>query len=463
MSTSSAEQPATLPVRSGASNSQAAIVFIHGFTGSGQGTWKDLSGRIAGNDNLATWDIWTMTYGSSWFPDVSGIWSADAALGELALRLRTDLSEGALKHYGALTLIAHSMGGLIVQRALLSYPDIAERTATVILFGTPSAGLVKARTLRFWKSQLSDMAADGPFIADLRADWDSKFGKTPPFSFLAVAGESDQFVPPKSSIQPFPDGQRAVVPGNHVSMIHPPAKDPGLVKLIANRIMRKGPAGNVPDSALVALELGQFKKAVRELEPHADEIDKKAVVHLAIALEALGQPDKAKDVLTRYAALDSDVLGTIGGRFKRRWLFSGRRKADAETAEENYKRGYAMAQQQDNRRQAYYHGINLAFLAMVYRDDRKLARTYARDVLDVCGACQGKGEGDEWLDATEGEAHLILNDIDASKRAYERFVNADNNPWKIGSTYLNARMIARTLGNRELAKALGQLFGDPNP
>ena len=93
---------------------------------------------------------------------------------------------------------------------------VATRTRAVILFGTPSNGLVKARTLKFWKRQLDGMAAGGAFVKELRADWKTRFDANAPFSFLAVGGDRDQFVPPESSLQPFPPDQQAVVSGNHV-------------------------------------------------------------------------------------------------------------------------------------------------------------------------------------------------------------------------------------------------------
>jgi pimeloyl-ACP methyl ester carboxylesterase len=137
----------------------ATVVFVHGFTGDGLVTWRNLADRVAADTRLSSWDLWTITYGTSWLPDVSGIWTADADLTILAKRLGADLGLGALARYRAVVLIAHSMGGLIVQKALLDFPAVATRTNAVVLFGTPSAGLVKARTLRFWKRQFADMTA----------------------------------------------------------------------------------------------------------------------------------------------------------------------------------------------------------------------------------------------------------------------------------------------------------------
>jgi hypothetical protein len=58
------------------------------------------------------------------------------------------------------------------------------------------------------------MAKSGRSITGLRAAWQKHFGGKVPFTFLAVAGERDQFVPPKSSIRPIPGDQQAVVSGN---------------------------------------------------------------------------------------------------------------------------------------------------------------------------------------------------------------------------------------------------------
>jgi hypothetical protein len=307
------------------------------------------------------------------------------------------------------------------------------------------------------------MARGGPFITTLRADWTRHFGASSPFLFLAVAGEKDQFVPPESSIMPFPEAQRAAIAGNHVSMIHPSPNDPSVVELAVNRIVRRGAAGNIADPALVAIELGDFRKVVREFLPNAAELDGGSLVRLAIALDALDRRDEAYAVLSRGGELSTDAIGTLAGRLKRRWLFSGRRRADADNAEEHYATAYALSRERGDLRQAYYHGINLAFLALVFRCDRKLARQRAAEVLELCARSRASSDADEWLSATEGEAQLILAETAAALDAYRRFVAAGNDPWKVGSTYLNARMIAATLGDRELARELGDIFHDPKP
>jgi pimeloyl-ACP methyl ester carboxylesterase len=451
------------PVRPPDKTHDAAIVFVHGFTGSGPGTWSDVAPRLVKETQLASWDAWTLTYGTSWMPDICGIWTADADLPILAARLATDLTQGTLAHYKALVLVAHSMGGLVVQKALVDNNAVAVRTSSVVLFGTPSNGLAKALTIKFWKRQLDGMARGGPFVSQLRADWTKQFASRPPFSFLAVAGERDQFVPPESSLGPFTKGQCAVVSGNHVTMIHPPQDDPNVVDLLVRRIVPHGESGDVGDSALRAIELGDFKKIIPASLDDAGKLDEKALISLAIALDGVGRRDDAYDVLAKWNRLDSDALGTMAGRLKRRWLLSGRDRADAEAAKAHYSKGYELAKAAGKTTQVYYHGINLAFLALVFEDDQAAARARAKEALEVCDQAEREASADEWVDATRGEAQLVLGDEPAAFAAYRRFVGASDDPWKVSSTYLNARTIAATRGKRDLARELGQIFGDPEP
>jgi tetratricopeptide (TPR) repeat protein len=453
-------KPSIRCIREGKGNSDA-IVFVHGFTGDGPRTWADLADRIAGRADLAPWDCWTITYATSWLPDITGIWAADADLSKLALHFRAHVNLGALARYQSLVLIAHSMGGLVVQKALVGDAAFAARTSAVILFGTPSGGLVKARSIRFWQRQLADMAKTGPFITSLRAAWQERFGREPPFKFLAVAGERDQFVPPESSIKPFPDDQQAVVSGNHTSMLAP-GDDFGVVALIAGRIAAGNPGSALGDPLARAIERGDFRKVVADLYPGREQLDRKALVRLAIALDALGRRDEAYEILATRADLDSDAIGTMAGRLKRKWLLS-RRQADGEAAMEHYAKGYALATAANNLPQVYYHGINLAFLEFVLRGDRAAAKRRAQDVLGVCAASQANRSADEWLPATEGEANLLIGDEAAALAAYRRFVGAGKDPWKVSSTYLNARNIAAEYGDRDLARTLGEIFGDADP
>jgi hypothetical protein len=186
-------------------------------------------------------------------------------------------------------------------------------------------------------------------------------------------------------------------------------------------------------------------------------------VRLAIALDALGRRDEAYEILANRNDLDSDALGTMAGRLKRKWLLS-RRQADGDAAVEHYAKGHALATAANNLPQVYYHGINLAFLEFVLRGDRPAAKRRAQAVLDVCKASQANGSADAWLRPTVGEANLLLGEEAAAFAAYLPFIAASKgDPWMPSSTYLNARAIAKEYGDRDLARRLGEAFGDDNP
>ena len=128
---------------------QQAIVFLHGFSGDRDDTWDRLPGLLG--SAIADWDIYTLGYATTFLPDLLGVWSADPDIPILATMLTTQASIDPLGRYKSLAVVAHSMGGLVVQRALVDDPRFADRTNKVILFGTPSTGLRKASWVAPWK------------------------------------------------------------------------------------------------------------------------------------------------------------------------------------------------------------------------------------------------------------------------------------------------------------------------
>src|SRR5262245_30155984 len=146
---------------------EAALVFVHGFTG-GVATWDGFATCIAAEPSLMGWDIFSAGYSTNLRLDFAGIWSADPDLKDVAKDLHTTFTNLPLGDYKAIAISAHSMGVLAVHRALLEHTDLVTRTTHVFFFGTPSGGLKKARVLWRLKRQLRDMAKGGAFIRSLR-------------------------------------------------------------------------------------------------------------------------------------------------------------------------------------------------------------------------------------------------------------------------------------------------------
>ncbi|TAN56528.1 MAG: hypothetical protein EPN26_03710, partial [Rhodospirillales bacterium] len=93
------------------SANQAAIIFVHGFSGDATKTWESFPDHLIADQRLNSWDVISVGYPSSFGFDLPGLWAADPDLPLLAQGLATTLSLETFRHYQALVIIAHSMGG----------------------------------------------------------------------------------------------------------------------------------------------------------------------------------------------------------------------------------------------------------------------------------------------------------------------------------------------------------------
>ncbi len=403
---------------------KAAFVFVHGFGGDTSATWGQFPQFLMEQSRLASWGIFGLGYASSIRVDVPGLWAADAGLEVLAQPLVTALSVPPFDACEAIAMAAHSMGGLVTQRAILDSPGLTKRLSHVFLFGTPSTGLIKAWFGALLKQQSADMRAGGPFIKRLRADWTKQFGRGTPFRFKAVAGERDEFVLARSSIKPFPDAVRAVVPGNHVQIVKPDRADHRSVLIVTQELCDEQSGHGRFDSARLQVELRNFEAAVETLLPNASELDDAALVTLALALDGLGRGAKALQVLEdhyRNGTSSTDALGVLAGRLKRRWL-AERRAADLERARQLYSDGLSRAEAEGDAAQAYYHAINIAFLDLMAASATAGVPARVREMAERALHYSASAEEDHWRLATEAEAALMLKDLPRAVELYGRAI-----------------------------------------
>ena len=440
---------------------KVAVIMIHGFGGDAAATWGLFPTLLAAEPSLANWDIYSIGYSTSLAFDLAGIWSADPELVTLGGLLNTVTGVPPLDGYQALAMMAHSMGGLLLQKALLDDPNLRKRVSHVLLFGTPSAGLEKASPFNFWKRQVRDMASTSPFITRLRSQWSADIGDKPPFTFLAVGGDRDEFVPRSSSLDPFPAPLQRVVYGNHLEIVKPAD-----AAHVGYKVALKAVAGvdlgdtTLPeiDSALRAIESRDFQHAIATLEKNRNALDDQGLVTLALALESVGRQNDAIDLLdSMKGRLGTDPLGVLAGRLKRRWLVE-RKRADAETAIALYREGLEKAERKTNAKQAFYHAINCAFMDLAYGSDVTSAREFAAKALQHC---QASNQNDVWRQATEGEANLYLGNTAASLDSYTRAAAMPLQPWQAASIYQQAIRAADLMGEEQLGEKLKALFGHP--
>jgi pimeloyl-ACP methyl ester carboxylesterase len=436
-----------------ADGGRAAVVFIHGFGSSGRpfGRFPEL---LAAEPALAGWDLHAVGYNTGLLPDVRGVWSADPSIPLLANYMRTRARLDPFGGYDGLALVAHSMGGLVVQQALLDDDELADRVSHVFCFGTPSGGVRAARWGSFLKQQVGDMAEDGQFIRELRRRWEERYARQRPFDLWVVAGDRDVFVPATSSLEPFPAETQLVVPGNHLEIVDLKAAGSMSQQVVVQGLVGSAAPAGPWNSARVAVERRDFDRAARELLPHAAELDDRHLVELALALDRTGRRDEAIVLLREHAGKDdTDAKGALGGRLKRVWQAEGRRD-DAESALELYAGGLASAAAAGDHEQAYYHAINVAFLELAYRGDRSAAEEAARQALTHCEVARPG----HWRAATEGEAHLHLGDREHAVDAYREAVELEPAAHELESAYVQASRVAAELGEPGLQAELDAVF-----
>ena len=399
----------------------SAIAFLHGFTGTASKTWDTFICRVLEDGRLAKWDIYSIGYQSRLTVDLP-IWTADPKLDVCALGFRTKLMHPPLERYEAVAVVAHSMGGLVVQRAILDNVALRDRISHLVLYGTPSGGLKKARFGRLFKRQLADMVEGGEFVRSLRTDWNATFAGKLPFELKVVAGSEDSFVSAESSLTPFPDQHREVVPGKHSEIVQPAALSNPSYEVFLKALTQAGALRTRLESARLAVEIKDYGSVVTALSSSTEDLDSEAIVILALALESLGRSTEATEVIEKHVAQGSatlDALGVLAGRLKRRWLFS-RAKSDYDRSLELYEGALQTAIELGRLEQAYYHSINVAFLKLMLGPDHEGVTEETRTAAKLARTLAEQAHETSWSLATIGEAWLILGELDKAQIAYRR-------------------------------------------
>jgi pimeloyl-ACP methyl ester carboxylesterase len=226
-----------------------AMILIHGFHG-GDGTWGELPAFLRSDPALEGFEVLTWCYPAGLNKlanKAPTFWSRDPSIDTIGRSLRTMLDHGLPESIERLVLVGHSMGGLVIQSFLLEEllagrGKHLQRVTEVVLLGTPSAGMEKARWLGLLTSQVSNMATNSQFIQTLRKHWTDEMerrlvdpnDRTVSFRLTSVVGDKDAFVPPQSALSPFPYAEQLVVPGDHRSMTKPVTQEALLVRLLRN-------------------------------------------------------------------------------------------------------------------------------------------------------------------------------------------------------------------------------------
>lgn len=446
---------AIVPYRS--EGNKNIICFVHGFSGDAESTFDPLPKFIVAEQELAGWDILSIGYATDIMPNIGrGLWAANPDITKIAGYLRTNL-EILFSHYERVALIGHSMGGLVIQRAILNMEDI-HKVSHVLFFGTPSAGLKKAWFLRWFKKEIADMDYSGPFIKSLRSEWNERFKEEYPFRFTTVAGELDEFVPTASSIDPFPEKYRSHTAGNHVTMVKPETANDTSFQIIKKVLY-------APTDYLLGFDyrtlnntIAQYYEDVNVLSKEPQGLDKNGLKKLVFALEGTGRIDDAITAIEQSNAINTstDFMGILGGRWKRKYLMDEKGEY-LEKAIWWYDKALKLSTEADNSNQIFYHSINLAFLHLM-DDNTDLNKTkkMAQMAMDHCAKSEHK---DYWHTATVAEAHLYLGNFDECKKHYTQAIAGCNKSVReTSSMMINAFYACNSLNKPDWKAELETIF-----
>lgn len=397
-------------------NQKFALILIHGFGGEKEDTWDRTPDFLTKDPDLKHWDIFLQGYNTHFIPDLlKGLWVAAPPIEVVGRALKDQINTLLNQGYKNISICAHSMGGLVTQSALLELPkaELAHIDA-VMLFGTPSMGLNKAKLARRINRQLRDMSKGGGFITSLRDRWSQKFGQELPFKFLAIAGGHDEFVPRENALRPFPADQVKDISGDHLSIVKPKSPDDPIITTIKDKLLYNKNYRFKWEPALMAMAETDFAKAIEIYEDSGfDELDEANKVNYILALEATGKDEKAMEYAKKIVN-SAETLSLLGGRFKRMYLSTGKVKF-LEEAIESYTEAYEKALLTEVVEDIFYPAINLTFLYLKKKDlvSSKEFATIARNYAE-------KSELDnQWKYATLGEAYLTLKEPQKAIESYE--------------------------------------------
>jgi len=221
------------------------IVFVHGFRSSKE-TWGPMRSCLEQDEAVTSeFDVAFFGYETAMaaVPIIGALPTLEQAGKSLAAWLKNALFAGGTDPvYINITLVGHSMGGLIIQACLLSLlrPDADPRELQsirqVILFATPNFGSTvlgtsrrllslvvgnpQERALRLFSPdavRIHEEIRDRVIFATQRAR--DQF----PVPFYCFSGRTDGIVRPESAMGHFPAGEP--LPGSHFDVHCPPTRD----------------------------------------------------------------------------------------------------------------------------------------------------------------------------------------------------------------------------------------------
>lgn len=392
------------------------LLFLHGFSGESKDTFGNIPNMLQSDSNFDGWAMKPLGYSPIVQPKLGkDIWGAILDVDKIAGFLKTSI-QNKFRNYDRIAIVAHSLGGLVAQKAvLLLDDDNRNRITHLLMFGTPSNGIAPEVLEKQWNKKYSELSSDGEFIKSLRKEWENTFNSTYPFKLKVAASTDDEYVSLESCHKPFTQEDREYVEGKHLDMVKPKSDKDATYALILDSLTGSKFFNEYDNKEEINLILGKYDSVVKKLLPNKDNLDRRGITQLVFALEGLGRADEVYDILNNNNhKSNTDLMGVVGGRHKRDYLKTFSYKS-YKMSHEYYSKALEISVENEVDSQIYYHAINLAFLSIVSDPEtgRGEMKKYANQALEAANKCD-----DSWKYATIAEANMYLGNLDTAKEFY---------------------------------------------
>jgi len=394
------------------------LLFVHGFSGESKDTFGHIPTMLQSDSNFDGWAMKPLGYAPIVQPKLGkDIWGAIRDVDKIAGYLKTSV-KFKFKDYNRIAIVAHSLGGLVAQKAILGLEkEDRHRISHLILFGTPSNGISPDALTKQWNKKYSEMSSEGDFITSLRDEWNNTFNGKYPFKLKVAASTDDEYVSLESCHGPFAKKYREFVEKKHIDMVKPKSDKDAAYSLIIDTLTGSKFFKEYKNTEEINLTLGKYDAVVKGLLPIKDDLDKRGLTQLIFALEGLERKDEVYDILNNHplAKRNTDLMGIIGGRHKRDYLKTFSFKSST-LSQEYYSKALGISVENEVHSQIYYHAINLAFLSIVTDPEtgKSEMKKYAKQALEATKQC----DDNLWKFATVAEANMYLGNLEISKEFY---------------------------------------------
>lgn len=403
-----------------AENSNSAILFVHGFSGEAEKTFGEAPNLLMANGDMDGWDMFPLGYSGNIVPEMGkNIWACASDIKRNSDYLITSIKNKFSK-YKRIAIVAHDLGGIVAQQALLELQkEDLDRISHVLFFATPSNGLPEIELKNFftYSNEEKELKESSPYMQRLRDSWTEKFQDNYPFTLKTIAATKDQFVPTSSSLEPFPKEFHGIIEGDHFSIVQIEKEDDDSYQLLLNTLNNKSFLNQFSNKEEINIALGEYNEVINTLLPKLKDLDSKGLERLIYALEATSREEETIKILNEHplAKDNSNLLGIMGGRYKRQYLKTFL-ATDLQMALKHYSDALNISEAKNDSSQIYYHAINLAFLSLMKGEKGEMA-SFAEQANQ---ATEKDPFPSLWKFATIGEAFLYKGDFENSKENYKK-------------------------------------------